>query len=302
MRFAPNCTVRVGFWCRRDGAGVRDCVGQCVRAESARRDRRLHAQRFHQLREDQAGRWLRVGLFAVRLEARRLHLRSQARRHPRRRQVGDRARRIRAGAGGCVPGPAARALRPGLSAAQLHHRRRGQAHALPMRGVPSDARRRQAAGRLSLRHVLEQQVRQASPHHALRQQHRGRRAQIRHRLDPGAVGRRRQLPRRAGPRAGPARAAPQSGRGRSRCTARRARRRSDARKAISAKCAEQATCRRRPHRADHVRDLVRIGHRQRTGFADADERGAPRPRRESWPAPDGSPAMRRRTARAGSCG
>ena len=63
-----------------------------------------------------------------------------------------------------------------------------QAHALPVRGVSSDPRRRQAPGRLSLRHLLEQQVRQAPPHDARRQQHRGRRAQIRHRLDSGAVG------------------------------------------------------------------------------------------------------------------
>ena len=91
---------------------------------------------------------------------------------PRRRQVGDRAGGIRAGAGGCVSGPAARGLRPGLSAAQFHHRRRGQADALPVRGISPDPRWRQAPGRLSLRHVLEQQVREASPHDACRQQHR----------------------------------------------------------------------------------------------------------------------------------
>ena len=45
---------------------------------------------------------------------------------------------------------------------------------------------------------------------------------------------------------------------------------------------------RRPHCADRLGDLVRIGHRQRAGLADADERRARRPPPRSWPAPDGA--------------
>ena len=74
---------------------------------------------------------------------------------------------------------------------------RGQAHALPVRGVSPDARRRQAAGRLSLRHLVEQQVHQVPHDHAERPRHRSDGAQAHGGLDSGAV-ERRQCQGRAG--------------------------------------------------------------------------------------------------------
>ena len=53
----------------------------------------------------------------------------------------------------------------------------GQAHALPVRRVPPDPRRRQAAGRLPLRDLLEQQVHQVPHDHAERPRQRADRAQ-----------------------------------------------------------------------------------------------------------------------------
>ena len=161
--------------------------GHGLRAQGPGRRRRLQAQRFRQLRALQAGRWLRFGLFPAGLEARRLHLRPQAQRDSRRRQVGHRAGRVRALARGRVPGAAARALRPGVSAAQLHRRGCRQAHAIPVRGVPHDARRGQAAGRLSLRDLVEQQVHQIPHDHAQRPRHRSHGAKAHSGLDPGAV-------------------------------------------------------------------------------------------------------------------
>ena len=167
MRAVPDRTVRVGFWCRRDGAGVRDCVGQRVRAEGAGGDRGLHAQRLDQLREDQAGRWLRPGLFAVRLEARRLHLRPQARRHSRGRQVGDRARRVRARRGpmrswpsraGSTPRSICGATSPSTTPAKRTRFQCAAFHLTRDGAKPQD-------GYLCVT-VLEQQVRQAPPHHA----------------------------------------------------------------------------------------------------------------------------------------
>ena len=224
MRACPNCPVRVGFWCRRDGAGVRDRRrSMCSGCKAPEEIEGFTLNDLDQLREDQAGRWLRTGLFAVRLEARRLHLRSQARRDPRRRQVGDRARRIRAGAGRCVPGPAARALRPGLSAAQLHHRRRRQAHALPMRGVSPDARWREAPGRLPLRH--RPGTTSSSSFGSPRLRDSNTEAAARKYVAawiPGAVGPGRQRPRRAGRAEATSAVAARPG---AACTAPRARRR-----------------------------------------------------------------------------
>ena len=96
-------------------------------------------------------------------------------------------------------------------------------------------------------------------------------------LDAGAVGRRRHLARRAGSRTGPFEPRPQvRARHASGSSRRRRGRGRHARKATSAKCAESLSGRRRPHCADHFGDLVRIGHRQRAGLADADERRAAR--------------------------
>ena len=60
----------------------------------------------------------------------------------------------------------------------------------PVRGVSSAARRRQAAGRLPLPDVVEQQVHQVPHDHAERQGQRGDRPQAHGGLDSGAVERR----------------------------------------------------------------------------------------------------------------
>ena len=191
MRCRPAVLLALVFGAAATVPAFGDCVGQRVRAQGSRGDRRLHAQRFDQLREDQAGRGygLDYSQSGWKLDVFIYDLKRAAIPDDAKSAI-VRAEFERARADAFLA-PAARALRPGLSAAELHHRRRGEAHAVPVRGVSSDPRRREAPGRLSLRHRLEQQVRQASPDDAQRQQHRGERAQVRHRLDSGAVGRRR---------------------------------------------------------------------------------------------------------------
>ena len=91
MRSIRRCTVRVGSCCRRDGAGVRDRVGQRVRAAGAGEIEGFTLNDSTNFEKIKPGDGYGLDYSQSRLEARRLHLRPQARRHSRGRQVGDRA-------------------------------------------------------------------------------------------------------------------------------------------------------------------------------------------------------------------
>jgi hypothetical protein len=178
-------------------------------SQSAGRNRRLHAQRLDQLRENQPGDGfgLDYSQSGWKLDVFIYDLKRAAIPDDAKSAI-VKAEFERARAEAFLAQP--RGLyAQGLSAAQFHHRRCSQAHALPVRSVPSYPRRLP-----SRRMVFSASPSWNNKFVKLRlttlsdNNTETDRAQIRQRLGAGAVGRRRgHLARRAGSRTGPVRAA-----------------------------------------------------------------------------------------------